>query len=300
MNQLSKLHETITQDIIASRQREMAQSIAAQHTRARQAQEREQKAMQALQRMGLDVANLQAFDLEIGNALESQRLESETRMNALSEQPLSSGLDVETALLPEGATVLTPAWSMAFSNHNMQSELTGVSDISTQDVLWGSGAKGYWNWARGAGSGLFGSGEGQIQSWIDFGFWFRPPVSRFYSIQPLFRFRGYVIVQADDGVFTSKEARVRGTAWVNVHQYNWKGWNSETVYNDGGDNINLNTRRDIDRRTYNSYLLGGGDWAFIQCTIGLYAYARGSGSYARNDFATGAANYLDVPNVIVL
>lgn len=300
MHQLSQLHETITQEIITSRQQEVAQSIAAQHARAKRASEREQKAMQALQRMGLEVANLQAFELEVGNTLERQRLEAEARMNALSEQQVSSGFDIETALLPEGATVLTPAWSMASSTHDVRSELTGVSDIGAQDVLWGSGIKKHWNWARGAGSGLFGSGVGEIQSWIDFGFWFRPPVSRFYSIQPLFRFRGYVMVQADDGIFTSKFARVRGTAWVNVHQYNWKGWNSETVYNDSGDNISLNTRRDIDRRLYTSYLLGGGDWAFIRCTIGLYAYARGGGSYAKNDFATGVANYLEVPNVIVL
>ena len=62
----------------------------------------------------------------------------------------------------------------------------------------------------------------------------------------------------------------------------------------------MNKREDIDRFTYNSYLLGGGDWTYIRCTIGLWAYARGGGSYAKNDFSTGSANYLCVPYVYIV
>ena len=103
-----------------------------------------------------------------------------------------------------------------------------------QTLLSGGTCKNYYNWAKGAGSGIAGTGEGKIQSWIDFGFWFKPPTSRFYSVRPLFRFRGYIIVSADDSWYNSKYARVTGSAWTNVHQYNWKGWNHVNVYNAGG------------------------------------------------------------------
>jgi len=141
---------------------------------------------------------------------------------------------------------------------------------------------------------------GKIQSWVEFGFWFRPSVSRFYSLRPLFRFRSDLIVRANDGIFPSKLALVTGSAWTNLHQYTWKGWNSTNVNDIGGSNVNVNTRQDLDRYTYNSYLLAGVDWAFIRCVIGLWAYARGSGSYAKNDFATGNANLLCVPHVYVV
>ena len=44
---------------------------------------------------------------------------------------------------------------------------------------------------------------GKIQSWVEFGFWFRPSVSRFYSLRPLFRFRSDLIVRANDGYAAS-------------------------------------------------------------------------------------------------
>lgn len=298
---LQERHERITREITEERQREMAQSIAAKRSDAKRAESRASRESKALASLGLDVANLEALDRELAAESDSELLEVEAQMDSLSQARQQETLspDVEMSFLPEGAQLLTPSWVAAFSDDDVQDDKTSAAIIDAQTLLSGGSCKNYYNWAKGAGSGIAGSGEGKIQSWIDFGFWFRPEVSRFYSVRPLFRFRGYVIVRADDSWYNSKFARVTGSAWTNVHQYNWKGWNHVDVYNVGGGNININQRKDIDRYTYNSYLLGGGDWAYIRCTVGLWAYARGGGSYAKNDFSTGNANYLCVPHVYV-
>jgi len=229
------------------------------------------------------VANLEALDRELTAESEAELLDIEARMDSLSEATAHDevGVDVEMGFLPEGAQLITPSWVAAFSDLDLQDANTAASAIEAQTLLSGGTCKNYYNWAKGAGTGIAGTGVGKIQSWIDFGFWFKPPASRFYSIRPLFRFRGYVIVRADDSWYDSKFARVTGSAWTNVHQYNWKGWNHVDVYNVGDDNIDVNRREDLDRFTYNSYLLGGGDWTYIRCTIGLWAYARGGGSTPR-------------------
>jgi hypothetical protein len=294
-------HNAITGEITDERNEDMARSITEKRENAVRAHKRLDSAGKTLESLGLGLSNLNALDRELSAQSEQETLEIEAKMNELSQvaKPVT-GLDVEAGFLPDGAQILKPSWVAAFADDDLQDEQTQASVITAQSLLSGGGCKDYYNWAKGAGSGLFGTGEGKIQSWVDFGFWFKPEVSRFYSIRPLFRFRGYVIVKADDGIFTSKFARVTGSAWTNVYQYNWKGWNHVDVYNLGDDNINTNRRMDLDRYTYNSYLLGAGDWAYIRCTIGLHAYARGSGSYAKNDFATGAANYLCVPHVYVV
>ncbi len=296
-NPLHDLHETITREITEERDHEMAELIAEKRLQAKSTREQYQTGIEAINAMGLNMSNLDALNLELTANSDKELLEIEARMDEQSQQSAPvSGPDIEGSFLPDGASLLTPHWVGSFSDDDVQDELIEASSTASQTLLGGGGCKNHYNWAKGAGSGLFGTGVGKIQLWIDFGFWFKPNATRFYSVRPLFRLRGYVIVKSDDGVFTSKRADVKATAWTNVHQYNWKGWNSVTMYDEGNDNINMNRRMDIDRHTQSSYLLAKDDWAYIRCTIGLYAYARGSGSYAKNDFSTGAANYLCVPH----
>jgi hypothetical protein len=301
MRELSLLHQQITREIIEERNREVAESIAAKREQSRKAEEAYQSQVQSIEQAGIKFSNFSSLEVEDSRRAEEHIKSIETRMNELSQQAAVStaGPDVEKVFLPEGARVLTPAWVASFQDDDVQDKLTESTSISARDLLSGGSCQDFYNWAAGSGSGIAGTGVGEIQSWINFGFWFRPPTSKFYSINPLFRYRGYYIVTADDKWYNSKYARVVVSAWTNVHQYNWKGWNSINVLDVGGDNIDVNRRFDNDRYTYNSYLLGGGDWAWISCVIGLYAYARGGGSYAKNDFATGAANYLCVPHCYV-
>ena len=301
VSQLSELHESITCEIIEEKNQQMAESIAEKRKQAEIAEEQYKADMKSMEAAGLKISNLNALDLDLSAKAEEELKSIEAQMNEQSQESVTVAeeLDVEKALLPNDAYILTPAWVAAFSDDDVQDKFTGASLISAQTLLTGGGCKNYYNWAKGAGSGIAGTGVGKIQSWVYFGFWFRPPASRFYSVRPFYRFRGYYIVKANDRWYNSKFARVTVSAWTNVKQYNWKGWNHVDVLNVGDDNINVNRRFDADRYTYNSYLLGGGDWAWISCVIGLWAYARGSGSYAKNDFSTGNANYLCVPHCYV-
>jgi hypothetical protein len=297
-----RMQEMMAQKIIDERRREMAESIAQKQTEAAIAQKAYHEDLQAMEAAGIKLSSLEALDLKATAEADTEILKIQEQMDNLSQTPCADcvGQDVEKTFLPEGALVLTPSWVSSFSDDDVQDKLTGTTDINAQTLLTGGGCQNKYVWASGAGSGIAGTGVGKIQAWVDFGFWFKPSVSRFYSIRPLFRLRGYYIVKANDKWYNSKFARVTVSLWVNVHQYNWKGWNSVDVLNVGDDNINVNRRFDDDRYMYTSYLLGGGDWAYIRCTIGLYAYARGGGSYAKLDFSTGAANYLCVPQCYVL
>lgn len=296
-----RLQEMMAQKIIDERRREMAESIAQKQTEAAKAEKANYEDIEAMEAAGIKYSNLEALDVRTAAAAEKEIRKMEEQMDSLSEAPSAEGVggDVEKAFLPDGALILTPSWVASFSDDDVQDKLTGTTEINAQALLTGGVCKNKYVWARGAGSGIAGTGVGKIQAWVDFGFWFKPQVSRFYSIRPYFLLHGYYIVKADDKWYNSKFSRVIVSLKVNVHQYNWKGWNHVDVLNVGDGNINTDRRFDDGRNMYTSYLLGGGDWAYIRCSIGLYAYARGRGSYAKLDFSTGAANYLCVPHCYV-
>lgn len=297
LNPLQDLHETITQQIIEERNREMAELVAEKRRIAQSAQGRYQAGIKAVGAMGIQTSNIDALNLELSASVDEELLSIEKQMEEQSQQAFPvAGLDVDRALLPDGAKMLTPSWVAAFSDDDVEDKLTDSSLVAPQSLLSSGCDRNYFNRAKGNGSGLFGTGDGKIQSWVDFGFWFKPEANRFYNIRPQFRLRGYIIVTSDNGVFTSKRADVLAIAKTNVYQYSWKGWNDVILFDVGGGNINVSRRMDMDRHTDNIYLLGANDWAYIRCTIGLYAYARGSGSHAKNDFSSGAANYLCVPH----
>lgn len=291
-----EMHEQLVREIAAERQLEFSQASLQRQLIQERGQKREQELREALGKMGLDFGQLDR--LEQGAEVESEaRRQSLRAQLELGPQGLTArgGLDLGRGLTPRGTQVLVPSWSETFAEQGPQSE---TAALDAQAVIPGGGYKKYFNWAKGGGSGLFGTGVGVNQSWVEFGGWFRADANRFYSFVPHFQLRGFYIVQADDGFFTSKEARVVVSCWTNVYQYNWKGWSHVDVLNVGGDNIDVNQRFDADRYPYSSYLLGA-DWAFVRCTIGLYTYARGGGSYALNDFNAGSANYLGVPEIYI-
>jgi len=148
-----------------------------------------------------------------------------------------------------------------------------------------------WCWARGGGWWSSAS----ISIYSTFWFYFYPAANRYYSVLPQVRYRGFYILRADDKWWNSKYARVVTDVRVRAYQYNWK---PETVYpvlNHGDDNISVNPRFDADRTFYYSFLAGAGDLAWIRVNVRIYAYARGSGSYAEMNFADGVANWLQVP-----
>jgi hypothetical protein len=149
-----------------------------------------------------------------------------------------------------------------------------------------------WCWARG--SGWWGSSD--IAVYNDFWFYFYPAANRYYSVVPHSVLHGFYMLYADDAWWNSKNSTVRLDVRVSAYQYNWKPETWYSVINHGGDNINYSSRLDTDRHFYYSFLAGAGDLTWILVTNRLYAYARGDGSYAEINFASGAANYITVPH----
>lgn len=298
-------HDELVEEIIEEREQELAAIEDQRQEAADRKATRDPRS--SLEEAGIDVDDLE--DLE-DDRVEAQREEIEdieARMEEQSQEIRPVDLKVDTSL-PEGAQRLTPVWVAGFSNDGSDEEYSSMAErdgngaaisaanLQAQTVLSGGACKNYYNWAKGGGWGC-SDGVGDNQSWVEFGFWFKPGQNRHYSVVPKYRYRGFYIVKADDEWYNCKQARVKVTQWVNVKQHgNWKGWTNKTVNDVSGGNIDVNRRFDDDRHMYSSYLLGEGDWAFIRCVIGLYARAQGGGSYAKNDFSTGSANYLCVPH----
>lgn len=295
-NELIRMHEEITRGITEENHQEMAVSIAEKSAAARAAEAMPCDRSE-LEAMGVNIAKLDALEQEQSEISNGELEATIANMDELSQLPveLDGGLDVSSALLPPDTFKLEPSWSAVFSDEDQQDSLISAQSTRSRNSL---GCRNLWNSAKGGGGGCIG-GVGSISSHAEFGFWFRPAVTKFYSIRPLFRFRGYYIVKANDKWYNCKHAKSMITVETNCYQYNWKGWNSVNVLNERGGNINRNRRFDIDRHTNNTYLLAGGDWAFIRARIKLHARAQGGGSYVKNDFSTGAANYLCVPHIHV-
>lgn len=295
--QLQEIHDSVSQSIIDERSREAAALISEKRTAAALCQKRYAAAMNSLNAQGLNPTNIQYLEMKLRAQDETQLSELETLLNPFSGTPSPQDeIHMEETPRQDGACLLKPSWVASFSDDDLADNLAGADSISPQTLTPAENRINMSNWAKGSGSGLLGSGVGKIHSWVDFGFWFNPPTTKTYSIQPLFRLRGHIIAKANDGFYGSKYARVAISAWTTVHQCTWKKWNHENIYDMGDSNINVNRRIDVNRSTNNRFLLAEGEWAYIRCALGLSAYARGDDSHARNDFSTGGGNYLFVPH----
>lgn len=301
MASLDELHKQITDSIGEERQAEMADFIAAKRETNEAATKKAADALEQLKATGIDLGPYNSFHKKLAEE-RSQSLEVIRKKYAGDandpkkiEPEHFRELALNASLAPRDTLALPPSYAAVFSTKDAADKLSG----GTGTEVYNYNIIDAWDWARGAGNGWFGSGAGSYQVWVEWGFWFRPEINKFYSIVAHNTFRGFYIVRSDDGFWTSKYARAVVSVWTNVWQYNWKGWNSVNVLDVGGDNIDTNQRFDTDRHTYSSALLGGNDWAYIRVVAGLYVYARGDGSYAELNFATGAANYLAAPHVHV-
>ncbi|WP_290649261.1 hypothetical protein, partial [Aquisalimonas sp.] len=186
---VDELQERITREIIDEQNQEMAKLIARKRREAATAEENYRQGIKAIEEAGLKVGHLDTLERELTARAEKELEVIKAQMDAESQErlPAAAQIEVEGTFLPQGAQLIRPTWVAAFADDDVQDKLTEAAAITSQTLLTGGSCKNYHNWAKGAGSGLFGTGVGEIQSWVHFGFWFKPPTTRFYSIQPLFR-----------------------------------------------------------------------------------------------------------------
>jgi hypothetical protein len=159
------------------------------------------------------------------------------------------------------------------------------------------------SYAVGDGSGIADDNSVITKGW----FWFYIPGSYIKTpgliyVWPYFDIHGYYWVRANDGFWTSKEARVRLKMCTTLYQYYYSSPFCWTVLDRGDDNIDETSRRDL--TGYNYYAraalqVGAGDPVYVLVETELYSYTSGSGSYALLDFQTGAGNYIKIPNLAV-
>ena len=184
--------------------------------------------------------------------------------------------ELDQSLAGEDVAILTPA------------ELT-VSDSDTLTMDWISNNRCYnaYAWASGAGGGCIG-GRARRRICVNWNYWFKPRVTKWYNVVPRIAYSGFYIVRANDRWYNCKYARADVDIGVNVHQYNWKGWTRWNVLHVADDNISVNRRFDDVRRVNYSALLRRNDWTLIRVQTCLDVYAKGSGSYAKLDFSVGS------------
>lgn len=296
-NEIKDLHEKLLEELHVEGAIESAQSLADMQAENTKDTSQGFCQMSSLEAAGIDTKQLIELEQQLTQNDDQEFLLMDQNMEQESlGLALEHSLDLESSLLPENSLLLTPSYSQIIEDIQDTGE-AGTEAVDVQAVIGGGNSKNMRNWARGSGGGCIGGRASNTQRarWI---FWFKPGQSRFYAIKPRFDFNGYYIAKANDKWFNCKSTQVKITAMTNVYQYNWKGWHSVDMVNINSQNINQNRRLDDRRYTNYSALLGKGDWAAVVCDVKLYVRAQGGGSYAKNDFATGA-NKVSVPFVVV-
>ncbi len=299
---VAELHKRIVGEIGATRSKEMSEFVSRKHKDRNRADKEAADELKRQREAGVDVDKQEEARGKRAEARKRELDEIRRRYAAKEgeakivapEDFVARGLDA--ALAPGDVTLLPPSYAALFSSKDPEDKLSGGTgtDVYNYNIL------DAWDWAAGGGNGWFGSGAGSYQVWAEWGFWYWVPTTRYYGITTHNTFRGFYIVRSFDDWWISAYARAVVSIWVDVWQYNWKGWSSVNVLDVGGDNINVNQRFDTDRHHYYTALLGGGDWAYVRNVVGLYVYARAGGSYSELNFAAGAANYLAAPHVHIM
>ena len=238
--ELHELNQQLIQQIKAAEQEEMAISQGEMHAQGLEAQNHCGCDNDSLMLAGLNTKGLLELEQKLAEKSQAEFNAMDARMSEDSAMPnIVAPLEVETGFLPDGAQLLTPSWSRAFSDKLENNDMALSNEIGTQAIVAGGNCKNVWNWAKGGGWGCTGGVEQNTQT-VYWTFWFKPKVSRFYSIKPRFQFNGYYITKADDKWYNCKNTRLRISARTQAYQYNWKGLSSVDMVNINSGNINLN------------------------------------------------------------
>lgn len=299
---VAELHKRVVGEIGETRDKEMKDFVSRKNDERKRADKEAAEELKRQKETGVDVDKHEQSHRKQAESRKKELDEIRKRYAAKEDEPkiiapedfAARGLDA--AMAPADVKALPPSHAAVFSTKDPGDKLSGGTgtDVFNFNII------DAWDWAAGDGNGWFGSGAGSYQVWAEWGYWYWVPSTKYYGITTHNNFRGYYIVRSFDDWWISAYSRAVVSIWVDVWQYNWKGWSSVNVLDVGADNINVNQRFDTERHHYYSALLGGGDWAYIRNVVGLYVYARAGGSYSELNFAVGAANYLSAPHVHIV
>ena len=303
--------DSVVKELVAQRDGEIR---ALQTRRAEELKEREAKGQERVKAL-MQVLNPQIADQlkKLNEVHAAQAKEAQAHIKKLKAK-LEAGPsavvgspEAAKALMAEAEAAEAPLHEqlpnfMAFSPvmilHPYYARLYG----SDGSVYWSGYSPGnvtLWDSASGAGAGWFGTGAGEFTVYADWWFYFYAASSRWYSYWASVPYHGYYIAYADDGFWTSKEAKVSLNLALIGYQYGYKTQSTVNLFYYDGQNINIWNRYDNTPSMYYADLLGGPDYAYLRLTTSLYVYARRDGSHAEINFAAGTANYIGVPWISV-
>ena len=144
----------------------------------------------------------------------------------------------------------------------------------------------------GHGSG-WGAVGGPPAPFADVVFSFTPRQSASFSFTACFAFHGFLVLQANDGFFTSKNAHVTLNVSLDAFQFVDRGWKSfPSVIDREGDNIKEFDSFDHILNFGDTQDFREGEPVVITARITVDASASGSGSHAEINFADGDANFI--------
>lgn len=292
-----KQHDDVLEQLVNERSEEVTRLHKAQADHLKDIETRGQAQLEALKKtlprdMVTVLENLDKMHSEAQDIAESHADSAKVRL-------------VESGPAPKDETAMHPGLAgghlVAPSSLGWFTPYYGTLHWSDGTVVWqgyNPGNIDLWVTCNGSGSGLFGTGACSGTLIMDWWFTYNAPTNRNYAHTIYVPFHGFYIIYADDGFWTSKDARARIDLSAVGYQYNYKPTGTTNVFDMGGDNINVNDRFDGWRTMYYSDLLGA-DRAYLRVSASFYVYARGSGSTAQLNFSDGNANYLGIPWVYV-
>ncbi|MGA7021408.1 MAG: hypothetical protein WB036_01250 [Pseudolabrys sp.] len=147
--------------------------------------------------------------------------------------------------------------------------------------------------SQGSGTGWWATAHVPVPP-VDVVFGFTPGQSARYSFTAAFAFHGFLILKADDGTFTHKDAGVTLDFSLNAFQIVDRGWKSfPRPIDREGDNINEFDNFDKQLLNFSdSQDFREGEPVVVTARIEISASASGSGSHAEINFADGDANFI--------
>jgi hypothetical protein len=280
---------------IAAYQEKIGADKAEQARLEKTASARHKREQEVLRKIGLDLEQLDPEQhdagTELGGYLEDARVSVVSRPSAQARDTKAHALLAELnaqaghLTLPPYASTLFGANASVFEGVDGEGEITNgwVSPSSSTRIKFET---------HFSGTGL-GPVEGTPPQFCVY-FSFTPAKTASYSMLAVLAFHGFYILRSDDGIFTSKWAKVFLNAEMNVRQYVDVGLKSFPALI-AEERDNADAVFTYDRTQFFDYttVLKEGDPVTVTVTVLPRAAAAGNGSYAELNFKAGTANYIE-------
>jgi hypothetical protein len=296
-DRLEQQFRDIRRQQIADYQEKISADKRQQGRLQKTANERQQWQQEILRKIGLNLEQLEPEQTkqqeELKSYLEQMKPSVILRPSAQARDTKAYAVLAEShgkaahLVLPPYASTLFSADAGVFEGVDGEGEITNgwVSPSSSSHIKFET----HWS-----GAGSFAPPEAwSTPLQYSVYFTFTPAKTASYSMTAVLAFHAFYILRADDGLFTSKFAKVFLSVVMNVHQYVDIGSKSFPALIDE-EHDNADEVITFDRTSFFDYttILKEGDPVTVTVTVLPRVQAYGWGSYSELNFKDGIANYI--------